>query len=517
MLEFARVTKAGLALAATITAGALIAAVGERAMAQPPADAAAQPAAEPVAFDADACAISVIESLQQHTRGERNGWRDFAAAADRLSAFLDPCDPTEMEPNLWVPATVWTAPAQDPRSAYVRRRLPDVDKIGIFDALEQVASSQRAVLEVGHAHASDVMDALKIGSGRQLSHLAVARFVIAAEREDWNTATASLRMALAVSRSTQQQAMSISVALGRSLQGPFAPGISDALTHVLRTRRVPAPVLERMLAAWNEQAIAIPPEAVVRAETCFGKAYLDSMFIRGGPRDGLVNFRKVVEIDEMIGFPSLDESNWNGGLGFYHVRRLRRMLLPLLDLVPWLFATRSEAFAAIDAGAERAGHWFKQPPYLRVAPFNDNVEWQQMGARGWPIRLALAPGGVFGDLWPGALVERDHLFEATRLILAVELHRARTGSLPVDLTALVPGELASLPTDPMSGQPYRYRVVPPGVDDPAGLGFVVYGVGADLIDDGGRPLPPELRGTTNRKDHAGFDVVYGMPWPAPKS
>lgn len=504
-----------LALGATITAGALIAAVGERAMAQPPAEAVMPPVVEPAAFDADACVISVIESLQQHAHGERNGWRDLVDAGERFDSWQERHDEEAVEFFHWEPQTLWSAP-DSAEAGNVRRCMPAIEKSGVFDALEQVASSPRAVLEVGHAHASDVMDALKIGSGRQLSHLAVARFVIAAEREDWDTATASLRMALAVSRSTQQQAMSISVALGRSLQGAFGPGISDALAHVLRSRRVPAPALERMLAAWNEQAIAIPPEAVVRAETCFRKAYLDSMFIRGGPLDGLVNFRKVVEIDEMIGFPSLDEFEWNGGLGFHHVRRLRRMLLPLLDLVPWLFATRSEAFAAIDAGAERAGHWFKQPPYLRAAPFDDHVEWQQMGARGWPIRLALAPGGVFGDLWPGALVERDHLFEATRLILAVELHRARTGSLPADLAALVPGELVSLPTDPMSGQPYRYRVVQPGADDPAGLGFVVYGVGADMIDDGGRPLPPELRGTTKRTEHAGFDVVYGMAWPPPK-
>jgi hypothetical protein len=516
MLEFARVAKAGVALAATITAGALIAAAGERAMAQPPAEAAAPPAAEPVAFDGDACVISVIESLQQHTRGERNGWRDLVDAGERFDAWQERDDEEAVEFFHWEPQTLWTAP-DSAEAGNVRRCMPAIEKSGVFDALERLASSPRVVLELGEGQASDALGAFVSGAMRRFSHLAMARFVIAAEREDWNTATASLRIALVVSRSTQQQAMGVSVLVGRGQQGVGAPGISDALTHVLRTRRVPAPVLERMLAAWTEQQIAIPPEVVVRVETCFGKGHLASMFITGGPRDGFVSFTKVFEARKaFIGAWPAELAPPGASAAWIDRPMFGRLLLPFLEFSSWFFVTRAEVFAALDARAARAGQWLNQPPYLRTTTFDDNLEWQQMGLRGWPIRLALEPGSFFGDAWTRALVERDHLFEATRLILAVELHRARTGALPADLAALVPGELASLPTDPMSGQPYRYRVVPPGVDDPAGLGFVVYGVGADLIDDGGRPLPPELRGTTNRNDHAGFDVVYGVPWPAPK-
>lgn len=64
--------------------------------------------------------------------------------------------------------------------------------------------------------------------------------------------------------------------------------------------------------------------------------------------------------------------------------------------------------------------------------------------------------------------------------LAVERFRiAHDGKLPSGLAELVPQFLAAVPADPYDGKPLRFR--------PLAKGFVVYSLGEDADDDGGRP------------------------------
>ena len=66
-------------------------------------------------------------------------------------------------------------------------------------------------------------------------------------------------------------------------------------------------------------------------------------------------------------------------------------------------------------------------------------------------------------------------------IHAVECYRKRHAQYPRDLAQLVPEILSALPTDPMNepGKPLRYRL-----DEKQG--YVLYSVGCDAKDDGGR-------------------------------
>ncbi|MGB7158085.1 MAG: hypothetical protein WBD40_08465 [Tepidisphaeraceae bacterium] len=73
------------------------------------------------------------------------------------------------------------------------------------------------------------------------------------------------------------------------------------------------------------------------------------------------------------------------------------------------------------------------------------------------------------------LGRRDGLLIA----LALELHRQRHGNYPVTLDPLVPALLPSLPVDRITGGPLRYRIEN---DKP-----LIYSLGADRDDDGGRP------------------------------
>ncbi len=74
-------------------------------------------------------------------------------------------------------------------------------------------------------------------------------------------------------------------------------------------------------------------------------------------------------------------------------------------------------------------------------------------------------------------------------ICAIALERYRRthdGAFPSQLADLVPAALHAVPVDPYSGKPLQYKVVHPD-------GFVVYSVGFNRADDGGRGAGAQLR------------------------
>jgi hypothetical protein len=76
-------------------------------------------------------------------------------------------------------------------------------------------------------------------------------------------------------------------------------------------------------------------------------------------------------------------------------------------------------------------------------------------------------------------------FEVAKTLLAVERYRLAHAKLPETLDQLVPDYLAAVPADPFDGAPLRYRRL--------NRGFVVYSVGEDGKDDGGKK-PPSAAG-----------------------
>ncbi len=78
---------------------------------------------------------------------------------------------------------------------------------------------------------------------------------------------------------------------------------------------------------------------------------------------------------------------------------------------------------------------------------------------------------------------------------AVERHRLAHGNqLPASLDELVPAFLDAVPLDPFDGKPLRYRAT----NDT----YVVYSVGADLVDDGGET--PRI----GEKERATYDIAF---------
>jgi hypothetical protein len=90
--------------------------------------------------------------------------------------------------------------------------------------------------------------------------------------------------------------------------------------------------------------------------------------------------------------------------------------------------------------------------------------------------------------------------------VALRVWQAEHGAPPDSLDQLVPGLLPAVPRDPFVDQPLRYRR--------EGANFVLYSVGPDRVDDGGRPATRVVDG----KEQPGLsqeskgDMVWGHPW-----
>lgn len=75
--------------------------------------------------------------------------------------------------------------------------------------------------------------------------------------------------------------------------------------------------------------------------------------------------------------------------------------------------------------------------------------------------------------------------DAALTAIALELYRRRNGAYPETLDPLVPELLPTLPVDRFDGQPLRYRL--------SDEGPLLYSIGSDRIDDGGKPAETEYQ------------------------
>jgi hypothetical protein len=102
----------------------------------------------------------------------------------------------------------------------------------------------------------------------------------------------------------------------------------------------------------------------------------------------------------------------------------------------------------------------------------------------------------------------------TRVMLAVELYRARHGEYPAALEDLVPAILPAIPKDPWTGQDLRYRRLAPG-EDGLGRPYTLYAVGDDREDNGGRIVHRDDYLSIRAVQKKGLDVVFNLPRPPP--
>jgi hypothetical protein len=123
--------------------------------------------------------------------------------------------------------------------------------------------------------------------------------------------------------------------------------------------------------------------------------------------------------------------------------------------------------------------------------------------RGLRIARTFVPGvrsTLDGLLIPALDSARSSSLRASALtrLLAIDLairgYEARHSAVPDRLDQLVPEFLDAVPADPFTGGPFVYRAAE------TGPGFVLYSVGPDGQDDGGKPHPQGVDWTSTPGD-----------------
>lgn len=183
--------------------------------------------------------------------------------------------------------------------------------------------------------------------------------------------------------------------------------------------------------------------------------------------------------------------------------------IPLVRLLPRLTC---EQVRPVVADLEKIDN--TTVPWRDVLQNEDRFARVQLGNYPNPIKLVL-------DLWQARDTRRatavHHDLAAARLrLLIVELalcaYRCDEGKGPGGLTQLVPRHLGSLPVDPFSGNPMVYR--------PMGTNWVLYSLGPDRVDDGGKPVSNIMSGNSligfgaskSRKEQSKGDLLYDSKW-----
>jgi len=105
---------------------------------------------------------------------------------------------------------------------------------------------------------------------------------------------------------------------------------------------------------------------------------------------------------------------------------------------------------------------------------------------GYCLAICALPG-ISGGYHAKATAHQT-LLRGTALLLALRAYELGRGQLPEDLGQLVPAYLPRVPTDPFSGECFRYlRAQVPGLPPDA---WAIYSVGGNCADDGGTAYAP---------------------------
>jgi len=410
-------------------------------------------------------AVISLVALRWHWR------REFRGRIEALRAAGDPVTPEELDALYQWPASgdnaaSWILGADE----FGRALTPDEDKLltraiaranrwplaeplpdDVLKALERCITDNEKALELLHEAAamehSRYPIVLKSGFPTLLPHLSVVRnavrtlcleAVLEAQRGNAERTARSLLTAMHVADSLAGEPILIS-------QWVRCAGIDLAIVS-----------LERGISR-----VEFHEEQLQSLSAVIGGAY-DADGLRRAFADdrclGIVMFENSVALDRSV----LD-----------HLPP--RFILEAYDA---LGLARREGVIYLDR-MQRVIEAASLVPEKRLAAMRA-VDGEIRRSRTWGLLLRHLWGQIIDPRHRYFVLDLNHLgyLRAAQVALAVERFRLATGGLPDSLERLVPVYLETVPRDPFDGAPLRYRKLAPG--------FVVYSVGEDEKDDGGR-------------------------------
>lgn len=224
----------------------------------------------------------------------------------------------------------------------------------------------------------------------------------------------------------------------------------------------------------------------VSGERPFFADILQRIYTDDGHGDGRLTLKGVQTIPRLASVPNDQDWGMNNAM-------------VVASPVPMLIATRAEMTKAYDGLMDQTEANFGQP--IRT------VDWAAFDSR--IISVHRSPVGRMRYILVDMLLPSFERAQAscerylgerdgTEVAIALEMYKRRHGSYPASLEALAPQWLPEIPVDRITGDPIKYRLINGRP--------VVYSVGADRIDDGGKRPVVKPGSNSNQDTAAQWDV-----------
>lgn len=360
------------------------------------------------------------------------------AESDRMREAKDPSWPVEFDA-----LSGYKKDATPAEIAGAQAMLKTYERMGVFDTLESIAKSQRAVRPKGEG----LMLSLVIpeaGHARGLTRALMARFTVQLQAGDKQGAMRSHEQALALGRVLAHQPLMID----RQVAIAVVARANFTLRQAILEGRLDASMLEAAAGAMDRQLTGWP----------------GARFILDAERLATVDAAEFVYVDENAPNAARLEA-----IGAMLINRVQAQDPGVLSL--------TKVRQNIDAYYSLATQAAEEPRRTRMDLQLVSGAGYKAGERSVLLRVVLPDVTRLikaMDQW-----QLD--VQATRTMIALERYHLRTKTYPATLRELVPRELDALPEERSQAWPLTYRR--------EGSTYRLYSVGFDNNDNGGTTDP----------------------------
>ncbi len=364
-----------------------------------------------------------------------------------------------------------------------RRAIREFEARGGDALLRAMTDAERSVRDwskLDQSNQATIFASLNwLGPSRRLARLCAAKMEIALEANDEAGYILALESGLKLSSMVEREPLLINRLVGNAIFSMFAERVRSHLITGARTgQRLPRGLLKAIDEAFARRRSTVSPfVATLDGEREFGRQTIAWMF--SDPS----RVRSVAAVNLALA------GGFTSPTGLFSLQRV---------------GSYQENLNALDAVFESA---------------KQRMEWTEEERRASPEgdRSSLV---IVGAILPGLdralrseLSTRSELGGLTTL-LAIERFRADQGRELTSLDELVPSYIQSVPTDPFTRLPLRYRQIDPRTDE-FGRSYLLYSVGYDGVDNAGKtgvPTPNvSLWEILWSPKWPGMDYVFNMP------
>ncbi len=355
---------------------------------------------------------------------------------------------------------------------------------GLLEKLDEVAAGKRFVRELP-ADTKTIETLLpELGAARSTARLCKARMFLAAERGDGPEFIRAARHALTLGSLLKKQVTLIDHLVGVAIDALSYGCIREA---IVRGQLSPETCRE-LLTMLSARASAVDVDRGLRAEHLQVKDTVEWTHSDDGNGNGL-----FIGSDLIQSYTSLGSTTGS---------KLPRALTNFAGVV---LPRKRETLAVFDELFEKSRAYAALPLRQRLAAESPDVGMDRLSKRQILPRILMPAFGRYIEIAD----QTDLVNAGTKIMLALELHKAAKGSYPGSLAQLEPS-LASLGVKEIWVNELRYKTLDPGTD-PDRRGYLLYWIGIDNKDDNGHVHPKEGSQAAWRKSNVGFDYVMNEP------